>query len=445
MNWTNSHSLKGPEPPPKSKKTIATIDMSKLNAPEKSKIVLLGAYDRYNYGDNLMPIVLVDYMKKFYPHLVDSVDFIYASISESDLTRFGAQKTVSINDACRRLTDNDTLVVVGGEVLCSPNSTLYLHMPRKKVLNDILTKFNRRPTTRSLLNAYARLRYPTPWNFPYIPDPKKLPKSLKIIYNTVGGNLSSISPREKSKIVGRLNGAALLAVRDSRTAKNLEGIQLSLVPDSVHIISELYDQNFFAENAREMQEKYQYEDYFCFQASPKKLSEDINIVADVLRKICRQNNCKVMLLPIGYASGHDDSHLLKKLHSLLPDIAFYEDNLTLWNIMFLIKNSSLYIGTSLHGAITALSYAVPHFGLNKGPNRKIPKLDGFLGDWSVPPFNRTQDIQTIGDLSANIKKFQRHGLKERADANNHLIRKHFDQIIKMIDSQNNSHLEKSGN
>lgn len=424
---------------------MATIDMSNLSKPGKPKIVLLGAYDRYNYGDNLMPIVLVDYMKKFYPHLADSVEFIYASISDSDLTGYEAKKTVSINDACRTLTDNDTLVVVGGEVLCSTNSTLYLHMPRTKVLNDILTKFNRRSTTRGVLNAYARLRYPTPWNFPYIPDPKKLPKNLKIIYNTVGGNLSNLSAREKSKIVDRLNGAALLTVRDSRTAKNLEGIQLSLAPDSVHIISELYDQNFFAENARGMQEKYQHEDYFCFQASPKKLSEDINIVADVLRKICRQNNCKVMLLPIGYASGHDDSHLLKKLHALLPDIAFYEDDLTLWNIMFLIKNSSLYIGTSLHGAITALSYAIPHFGLNKGPNRKIPKLDGFLGDWSIPPFNRTQDIQTIGKLSASIKKLQNHRLKERAETNNHLIRKHFDQLIKIIDSQNNSHPEKLDN
>ena len=45
--------------------------------------------------------------------------------------------------------------------------------------------------------------------------------------------------------------------------------------------------------------------------------------------------------------------------------------------MFLISISKIYIGTSLHGMITAQSFNIPFVGLN----RKIEKLEGYIKYW----------------------------------------------------------------
>ncbi|EFN6097117.1 polysaccharide pyruvyl transferase family protein, partial [Escherichia coli] len=43
------------------------------------KVILYGAYDRYNYGDNLMPILLERFLKMNFPDKTRTIDFIYAS------------------------------------------------------------------------------------------------------------------------------------------------------------------------------------------------------------------------------------------------------------------------------------------------------------------------------------------------------------------------------
>ena len=46
--------------------------------------------------------------------------------------------------------------------------------------------------------------------------------------------------------------------------------------------------------------------------------------------------------------------------------------------MFAISNASLYVGTSLHGLITAQSFGRPYVGLNKN----LPKLDSYIKTWT---------------------------------------------------------------
>jgi polysaccharide pyruvyl transferase WcaK-like protein len=51
--------------------------------------------------------------------------------------------------------------------------------------------------------------------------------------------------------------------------------------------------------------------------------------------------------------------------------------------MYLISNSKIFIGTSLHGIITAMSYMVPYIGVFK-ENRKI---DEYLKTWGIDGLN----------------------------------------------------------
>lgn len=65
------------------------------------------------------------------------------------------------------------------------------------------------------------------------------------------------------------------------------------------------------------------------------------------------------------------------------------DDLNVWEIMYLIIKSQAFYGTSLHGVITAMSFGVPHYCINKN----ISKLTSFLETWSVEPY--TQPLQVV--------------------------------------------------
>src|SRR3546814_10504133 len=59
--------------------------------------------------------------------------------------------------------------------------------------------------------------------------------------------------------------------------------------------------------------------------------------------------------------------------------------------MYLIANAGFYVGTSLHGAITAMSYAVPYVGV------AVPKLHSYLQTWGVGGINHTVPLEGIHD------------------------------------------------
>lgn len=395
----------------------------------KTNVVLYGAYDRYNYGDNLMPIVFHDYTKKFRPEKYEDINFIFASITDSDLSSYHSPKTTAIKDIYDTLVGGDAIIAVGGEILCASNSTLFLHMPRNKKFNDILTKMNTMPVLRKLVQAAARTLNPTPWDFPYLVDKSKLSEGVKVIYNTPGGSLNGLGQNKRNELANRLSTADYVSVRDTRTLENLQCIDdVALAPDSVHIISELYDDEFIESKvAAEVVEKLNY-NFICFQAAPEKVSASHDDIVQFIRKLSDNNNQKVVLLPIGYASGHDDLYLLEKVHSALPEHTDLLYDLNVWEIMYAIKKSNLYIGTSLHGAITALAFGVPHFGLNKS----IYKLDGFLSDWSVFPYDQCYSMSEIERLSQNVSELPRMELKASVRENNDKVKHNFNQILDII-------------
>lgn len=79
----------------------------------------------------------------------------------------------------------------------------------------------------------------------------------------------------------------------------------------------------------------------------------------------------------------------------------------------------------MHGAITALTFGVPHFGLNKS----IYKLVRFLNDWSVAPYNQCYSMKEIETLSKNVAELPRALLSEAVKINNDEIKNNFNRII----------------
>ncbi|GAA0815226.1 hypothetical protein GCM10009111_13210 [Colwellia asteriadis] len=394
------------------------------------KIVLFGAFDRYNYGDNLMPVLFQLFVEKYAKHVLREFEFEYAAISSSNLEKFCCYKTNSINEIIDTLPGGSAVVVIGGEVLCGRNQSLFLHMQDNFIHHFSLKVFKK--LLPRLFNYYAKSQYSTKWEFPFIPANKFFTNDVKVIFNTVGGDVNNLTPTELLDVKDRIVGSAYLSVRDKRTFNNLQvlGKEAVLAPDSAYIMSALIDKATLAKQVRQKLFVTLPDDYFVFQAAPNKVGSSVSDCVNYILALSQQSNKKVVLLPIGYASGHDDLYLLQKIHKAIPDNTALFHNLTLWEIMFVITNSAAYFGTSLHGAITAMSFDIPHFGINKN----ITKLNAFLDDWSVSPFNQCYSIENIAGLPSLITAESLANLKAKTALNINKVKHNYQEILSCIDN-----------
>ena len=60
---------------------------------ERKTINIIGAFDRYNYGDLLFPIVIEKYIKENKKDLLEKYDLRYFGLVESDLSSVGNNKS----------------------------------------------------------------------------------------------------------------------------------------------------------------------------------------------------------------------------------------------------------------------------------------------------------------------------------------------------------------
>ncbi|WP_411359020.1 polysaccharide pyruvyl transferase family protein [Pseudidiomarina salilacus] len=386
------------------------------------RVVIVGAFDRYNYGDNIMPILFELFLREFYPSVFDHYQLVYAALTESDLSRYKAFKTQALADVFATGTDDiEAVISIGGEVLCAPSSTLFLHM------NNAPKQARRIQALRErklifLADLICRRHYRLPWEYPYVPP--RLQPTMKVAFNTVGGGISSRSlGTYLYSVKQRLAEASFLSVRDSRTEQRLQHFCAPKVaPDSAMTMAYFANAEFLTNQSSDRVRKVCSESYICFQASPKKAGASARACAVKLRELSERYGMSVKLCPIGYASGHDDIDFLREVYACADGDFELVDDLNVWEIMNVIKNAKVFIGTSLHGAITALSYSTPYIGLN----RAVAKLDKFLLDWGIEEGQRCYSVAELGDIFAKVTaidpaNFRSHSkyLMELSLANNH--------------------------
>lgn len=381
----------------------------------KPKIIFYGAFDRYNYGDNLMPILLENYFLNEFPQILNWFDFEFASILDSNLSKYGCKKTIAVKNLLK-VPENSLLIVVGGETMGATRHGLYLHTFDNKKYHKIAIYCSRLLKIPFIIFSY--LKYPSPWYYPYIPDKKTFDNNVRVILNTVGGVPAN-------RAMGAVKRIDYISVRDSRSFDGMKKyFNVKLVPDSVLLLSKLYSIDDLKLRCRaEILEKFNFDQkYIIIQMCPYKASCDPNDLSDVLMNIKRQG-IQPVLLPIGYASGHDDIDYLRKVQIIANNELelFYE--LTVWEIAYFIAKSSGFYGTSLHGIITAMSYAVPHYCINKN----LVKLTSFLETWSIDPFSKSilpEDISKTLTLSYDIEK-----LNAKVNYAQDLIEEHYQIIL----------------
>jgi len=384
------------------------------------QVVLYGAYDRYNYGDNLMPIVLEFFLRNKCSEKIKNIKILFSSIKKSNLSRYECKLTTPIKSLLS-IDEGSTVIVVGGEVLGADVGTLYSHVQSSLFYTKILKIIRR--FQPELLNVIASIFYPSVWKYPYVPRQENFNNEVNIIYNTVGG-IPDNSQRQYIK------NSKYISVRDKRTYDELSSFcdDVELVPDSVLAISGLVDNSFLESHVRRSIINYCSNNQFIIvQACPYKVQFSSAELSQVLKSI-KDDGIDVVLLPIGYASGHDDVIFLQEVNFHAQGVLNLQYELNIWEIMYFISKSKVFFGTSLHGVITAMSFGVPHFNINKN----IEKLTSFIQTWSVEPFCSPLEIGDIEDITCRMINYDRMPLVEHINKLQKIIFSSLDKISSLL-------------
>lgn len=397
--------------------------VKKMGKKHKKRLVVIGAFNRYNYGDNLMPVLFEMFLNKFYPNVSNNYDIIYSALTDSDLSRYKAKKTISMSKVFNNKKNAPYAIIsIGGEVLCASSSTLFLYMDNP-YLNKKIVVALRKAKLKIIADLFCKSLYKLPWEYPYIP-----PKSKKTLtaLNTVGGSLNKTNISLKiNKITERLSAADYFSARDTRLLKSSIVVDYpEVLPDSAIVMADLASDEFLMQESSESVNSLKDKKYLCFQVSPIKSDASAAEWAKILKKISEKYNLDIVLCPIGYANGHNDVDILREINKESSNSFKLLYDLNLWEIMSVIKNSKIFLGTSLHGAITALSFAVPNIGLNP----KIDKLDSFLEKWGFGASKRCYSSYEILDIIEPImnmsgEEFSAHcsQLRQLGAQNNHKL------------------------
>lgn len=346
-----------------------------------NKMAVIGPHDRINYGDFLFPMMLEFALSKIVGSEINLRKFALVSSDYSHLGTFKSQSFKRLTSAVNS-GEIDTIVVAGGESISAKWNNLYSYI---NPLYDYFYQYKKIRNNRIFRNI-PKFLLGNKTEFPFLINPQNYKTSdLKFFYNAVGGGRNlSISQIEV------LNQASLVGLRDVSSYNYIRNFKQDekfvLVPDSAIILSDVYLKSTLEATIEE--------EYVFFQLSNYKHQNKIKEIISQLRKIL-ETGLKLVFCPLGTAKGHEDQVILKRIYKELnhPNIVFIDEQPSISQIISLIANARLYIGTSLHGVITSMSYGVPYLPLN--PNQK--KVVSFLDTWSIPELNKVYNLESFHD------------------------------------------------
>ena len=394
----------------------------------ENHILIIGAFDRFNYGDLLFPLVIEAQLATY----GQSFDTRYFGIIKSDLSALGGKPTDDIRAfyrACRETTGHTSVIVAGGEAVAVTWSSLLLALSSKFKRTH---RFHHRLNKVIDLNAFAKRRLHGETELPFVFTASDFAGVDRIIFNSLGG--SEIDPATFDRFSGlrdKLRNVDYFAVRDVATQQHLanQGIQTHLYPDSAILMSNFYPTALLAERVSPQITEYVARNrhrYLFFQIKNNHAKTNEQLIARQLDAIARQTGLHLCLCPIGKALNHDDHLALQRIAPLLAQPNTLIDEVTIWDIMYLIANAGVYAGTSLHGAITAMSYAVPYVGI------AVPKLHSYLTTWGVGGINRTVPLSEVHDGVSRALATDRMALQRSRDQQVEAAQTSFSYIQQLV-------------
>lgn len=395
---------------------------------KKPVVNIISAGDRYNYGDVLYAVIMREYLKKYEPCIYDNYEIEHYGVIASDLTAVGGIKTLPISDLYKKdFAGNSLTVVAGGQVVGANIEVLFKFLKSGKfsLYADLIRYFALSKLGKNRGEALVK-RFDCKTKYPYIISRKDMKTGCKIAYSNVGGYI----PGSEVFAIEEIKKADYVSVRDALSYEENKKYcdSVYLAPDAAILMSDLFPRTRLYD---EVSEKVKSIDgkYIAIQFSLSYYRQHEDEIVKTLSDFSAENkDVKIVLVPIGYAILHDDLVALRKLRKNIPEAVLIE-NLTIKEIMYLISGAEFFAGTSLHGIVTAMSFAVPYIAL--GAHNSSAKLDCFVGTWGCKAYSKTMPVTELPILY----KCREENLEQlKASANNQidLAKKNYEKVFGLI-------------
>jgi hypothetical protein len=369
--------------------------VTKVSAVERS-IILFGAFDRHNFGDLLLPHVTIA--------LLPGHRFICAGLASRDLRPQGGHEVRALAQLAAEWGGRPaTLIHVGGEILtCSAWQAAVMLLPPELVA-DTVAYLESRPQERL---EWVRQRLGISALAPYTLSRTLFPGIERVVYNGVGGvELYRSEPALQAEVLANLRAADDVAVRDRLTLARLvsAGIGASLIPDPVVMVAELFGARIGRRSHEGEVERIRRafaQGYVAVQFSAEfGDDETLTEVARQLDQVVVTAGIGVALFRAGAAPWHDDLECLQRVATRMrtPSVKVFE-SLDIWDICALIAGSRAYCGSSLHGRIVAMAFALPRVNLHHSAFANDgAKQAAFAATWEDAGFPATASVLEIAE------------------------------------------------
>ncbi|MBQ8740806.1 MAG: polysaccharide pyruvyl transferase family protein, partial [Clostridia bacterium] len=350
----------------------------------KYNIAISGTFNVENYGDLMFPVIFKRAMEK------RNLDFELFLFSPERSCKKALDETTDVFAISEidKIHDEYPLnaVVVGGGALVHYNKILVKFPQETQVVGYDIGESWYYPIEFAVRNNVKLL-----FNLPQIPF--QFSEPLKATARSAFDCCDYISLRDD------ISKQYLLNLYDNNPPK------IDVYPDSVCCISELIpveELKNYKQNVLSFDEKYA-----VIQFNPQKPQDDDQYLVQIINTL-KEHGLKVVLLPIGYT--HNDDFVLEQFNTNNNlDCEIISKKLNIMETAAVLSGCEIYIGSSFHGAITAIAYGKKAISYNyifpKNKNQEIFKMYGvsdFVVDNAKDALNLLNDL-CDGKISFNPK------------------------------------------
>jgi len=374
---------------------------SQVVPPPQTDIVtiLFGAFDRHNFGDLLFPHIVAA--------MLDDRNPVFAGLVDTDLRHFGGHAIRAIGPLAAACGERPVkLIHVGGEILtCGAWHAAVMLLPLRDA-HAVVARLDRCPEEAlEWALEWTQRRLGTRAFAPYC-VPRDLFPGARVIYNAVGGaGFGECDEAMRAEVLANLRAAEVVGVRDRETLAQLAaaGIPARLVPDPAVMVAALFGERI-ARHAR-VGEVAQIRAAFPQSYLAVQFSADfgddatLDAIAAGLERSVRSSGHGVALFRAGAAPWHDDTACYARLATRLPATPLrIVESLDIWDICALISASRGYCGSSLHGRIVAMAFALPRVNLfHPSAGERLGKQAAFAATWEPPQVRATVAVEELAD------------------------------------------------
>lgn len=380
---------------------------------DRIRVCQWGTSDANNYGDRLFPLIAREQLKARLPGL-DMTCFAplgNATLPPGSPPLFPLFQGGESLDQQRReyfARNFDAVLIGGGDVLRFDRS--------ESGYGDPEHEGPLRPYDAFLDFSWAETVPNILWNAPGVPFP--------------------FEPARRMLVRLARSHVRYAAVRDEVSRGHLleAGVEepVHVYPDSGILLAEIIRQRVSSEKVSDLLAKWgagsNGRGLLCFQCSPGFLRRGEELISKSLARIAARRDLDVVLLPIGLCHGDQDA--LRLIQRASGDrFTLVEDLEAPLEIGAVIGACDYFVGSSLHGNLTALSFGIPHLVVNNS----VPavKLDGLLQMARLEEF-RIVDWGDLEDGFDRLAAAPRERWAKAGDRLKILASEHFDRMAHEI-------------